>query len=59
MDSYKSRFLDGSPDGIWYKTKIVQAGVSNCMRTCLIFFGTKRTPSFVPGRKEEALFLDY
>jgi hypothetical protein len=56
MDSYKSQFLDGHPDGIWYKHKILQAGVSNCMRMCLIYFGTKHTHSFVPELKGEAFF---
>ncbi len=56
MDLYKSQFLDGCPDGIWYKNEIIRAGVSNCMCKCLIFFGTKRTHSFVPGLNEEALF---
>ncbi len=59
MDLYKSRFLDGHSDGIWYKNKIVQAGVSNCMRMCLICFGTKRTHSFVPGLKEETLLQTF
>ncbi len=59
MDLYKSRFLDGGPDGIWYKHEILRAGVSNCMRMCLIFFGTKHTHSFVPGLKGEAFFPDF
>ncbi len=37
MDLYKSRFLNERPDGVWYKHKISWAGVSSCMRMCLIF----------------------
>jgi hypothetical protein len=59
IDLYKSRFLDGRPDGIWYKHKILRAGVSNCMCMCLIFLGTKHTHSFVPGLKGEAFFPDF
>ncbi len=59
MDSYKSQFLDGRPDGIWYKHEILQASVSNCMHMCLIYFGTKHTHSFVPGLKGEAFFPDF
>ncbi len=59
MNSYKSQFSDGCPDGIMYKHKILQAGVSNRMRMCLIFFGNKYTHSFVPGLKGEAFFPDF
>jgi hypothetical protein len=59
MDSYKSPFLDGRPDGIWYKHEILRAGVSNRMRMCLIYFGTKLTHSFVPGLKGAAFFPDF
>ncbi len=58
MDSYKSRILDEVSWWFWYKNEIMQAGVSNCMRQCLNFFGTKRTHSQVPGLKGEALYLD-
>jgi hypothetical protein len=59
MDLNKSQFLDGCPDGIWYKNKIVQAGVSNWICMYLIIFGTKRTHSFVPRLKEEASFKTF
>ncbi len=38
MDSYKSWFLDGRPDGIWNKHKFLRAGVSIRMCMCLIFW---------------------
>ncbi len=56
LDLYKSWFLDGCPDGIWYKNETIQARVSNCMHMCLIFFvlnvhiplylGSRRKPFF-------------
>jgi hypothetical protein len=58
MDSYKSQILDGVLMGSGTKTKIVRAGVSNCMRQCLNFFRTKCTHSRIPGLKGEALFLE-
>jgi hypothetical protein len=42
----------------WYKNKIVQARVSNCMHQCLKCVCTKRTHSRVPGLKGEALFSE-
>ncbi len=42
---------------IWYKNKIIRAGVSNCKCPCLNFFGTKCTHFCIPGLKEKALFL--
>jgi hypothetical protein len=42
----------------WYKNKIVQADVSNCMRQFLNCFGTKHTHSSIPGLKGEALFFE-
>ncbi len=59
MDVYKSRFLDGCPDGIMYKHKILRAGVSNCMRMCLNLFGNKHSHSSVPGLKGEAILLSF
>ncbi len=40
----------------WYKNEIIRAVVSNCMRQCLNYFGTKHTHSRIPGLKGEALF---
>ncbi len=35
IDLYKFQFLDGCPDGIWYKNETLQTRVLNRMRMCL------------------------
>jgi hypothetical protein len=57
MDVYKSRFLDGCPDGFGTKMKSYQP-VSQIVWPVSQFFCTKRTHSHALGLNREALFSE-